>query len=131
MCGGTLTVIPCSRVGHVFRKFSPYKGGANNLAVNTKRLVEVWLGEHKPFYYSIKPSSISLNAGNLSERIALRDRLHCKSFDWYLRNVFPESNWPRNGTIFGYVSTTLRTHSHLFFFHEMGVVIMVMIGLVC
>ncbi|VDL68300.1 unnamed protein product [Nippostrongylus brasiliensis] len=53
MCGGTLEIIPCSHVGHVFRKRSPYKWrkGVNVLKKNAVRLAEVWLDEYKEFYY--------------------------------------------------------------------------------
>lgn len=53
MCGGTLETIPCSHVGHVFRKRSPYKWGAkrNSLQKNLVRLAEVWLDDFKEYYY--------------------------------------------------------------------------------
>ena len=53
MCGGTLEIIPCSHVGHIFRKRSPYKwrGGVNVVKKNSVRLAEVWMDEYKNYYY--------------------------------------------------------------------------------
>lgn len=41
MCGGTLEIIPCSHVGHVFRKQFPYKGARENGRRNAVRLAKV------------------------------------------------------------------------------------------
>lgn len=48
-CGGTLEVIPCSRVGHIFRRRRPYTGpdGRDALLHNSLRLAHVWLDEYK------------------------------------------------------------------------------------
>ena len=53
MCGGTLEILPCSRVGHIFRKTSPYKwrSGVNVMRKNSIRLAEVWMDDYKKFYY--------------------------------------------------------------------------------
>ena len=53
MCGGTLEIVPCSHVGHIFRKRSPYKwrGGVNVVKKNSIRLAEVWMDEYKQYYY--------------------------------------------------------------------------------
>lgn len=58
MCGGNLEILPCSRVGHVFRKATPYSfpGGTSQIVNhNNARLVDVWLDEWSEFYYSFNP----------------------------------------------------------------------------
>lgn len=49
MCGGKLFIIPCSRVGHIFRKRRPYGSpeGRDTMTHNSLRLAHVWLDEYK------------------------------------------------------------------------------------
>ncbi|KAM5255388.1 polypeptide N-acetylgalactosaminyltransferase 11 isoform 4-T4 [Ctenodactylus gundi] len=96
MCGGSLFIIPCSRVGHIFRKRRPYGSpeGQDTMTHNSLRLAHVWLDEYKEQYFSLRPDLKSRSYGNISERVELRKKLGCQSFSWYLDNIYPEMQVP-------------------------------------
>uniref|UniRef100_A0AAR2KZC4 Glycosyltransferase 2-like domain-containing protein n=1 Tax=Pygocentrus nattereri TaxID=42514 RepID=A0AAR2KZC4_PYGNA len=97
MCGGSLEILPCSRVGHVFRKRHPYdfpEGNALTYIKNTRRAAEVWMDEYKQYYYAARPSAQGKAFGSIADRVALRRKLNCNSFRWYLENVYPELRIP-------------------------------------
>ena len=57
-CGGTLLIVTCSHVGHVFRKATPYTfpGGTGHIInKNNRRLAEVWMDKYKDFFYIVTP----------------------------------------------------------------------------
>ncbi|KAI1288152.1 putative polypeptide N-acetylgalactosaminyltransferase 9 [Halotydeus destructor] len=91
MCGGTLEIVPCSHVGHIFRSRSPYqwRTGVNVLKRNSIRLAEVWMDEYKKYYYQRIGSDLG-DFGDISDRLELRKNLQCKSFDWYIKTIYPE-----------------------------------------
>lgn len=45
-----------------------------------------------------------IDYGDVSQRVALRRSLQCKSFEWYLDNVYPEMRRYNNTLFYGEVS---------------------------
>ncbi|XP_053701834.1 polypeptide N-acetylgalactosaminyltransferase 16 [Synchiropus splendidus] len=102
MCGGSLEILPCSRVGHVFRKRHPYdfpEGNALTYIKNTRRAAEVWMDEYKQYYYSARPSAQGKAFGSITDRLTLRRKLNCKPFRWYMENVYPELRVPEQDAV--------------------------------
>ncbi|XP_044011131.1 N-acetylgalactosaminyltransferase 6 [Aphidius gifuensis] len=88
-CGGQMYDAPCSRVGHIYRKFPPFPnpGRGDFLGKNYKRVAEVWMDEYAEFIYRRRPHLRTLNPGDLTEQKALRNKLKCKSFKWFMDNI--------------------------------------------
>ena len=57
-CGGSVEITPCSHVGHLFRKSSPYTfpGGVGDILYgNLARVALVWMDEWAEFYFKFNP----------------------------------------------------------------------------
>uniref|UniRef100_A0A8C9C4F9 Polypeptide N-acetylgalactosaminyltransferase n=1 Tax=Phocoena sinus TaxID=42100 RepID=A0A8C9C4F9_PHOSS len=88
MCGGRMEDIPCSRVGHIYRKYVPYKVPAGvSLARNLKRVAEVWMDEYAEHIYQRRPEYRHLSAGDVTAQKKLRSSLNCKSFKWFMTKI--------------------------------------------
>lgn len=114
-CGGELEIAPCSHVGHLFRKSSPYTfpGGVTDiLDKNLIRVASVWMDEWGEMFYKFNKNAAKLKDDvDIDERIKLRRELRCHTFEWYLRNVWPEHFFPMRDRFFGRIQVADRKSS--------------------
>uniref|UniRef100_A0A182W887 Ricin B lectin domain-containing protein n=1 Tax=Anopheles minimus TaxID=112268 RepID=A0A182W887_9DIPT len=92
MCGGRMLDAPCSRVGHIYRSYSPFHSAKTYdfVAKNHKRVAEVWMDEYKRYVYARDPNRYAIDAGDLSKMKQLRKKLNCKPFRWFMKEVAPD-----------------------------------------
>jgi len=91
-CGGRIVVVPCSHMGHVFRAKNPYVVHPMEVLKNAKRAALVWLDDRLEDFYREMPLARKLDAGDVTERLRLKESLHCQSMAWYIANIYPELN---------------------------------------
>lgn len=104
MCGKGIYTDPCSIISHVFRKNSPHSYPAKSVLFNKIRAVEVWMDNYKDIVYSkIGLKGYLSEAGSLAARFELRERLGCKSFEWYLKNVADFIRIPSKSTSVNFI----------------------------
>lgn len=91
-CGGSIELLPCSRVGHVFRKRRPYgsPNGVDTMIRNSLRAAKVWMDDFIDYFLQQQPTAKLVDYGDIRERQQLRQSLQCKNFSWYLKNIYPE-----------------------------------------
>lgn len=90
-CGGGILFVPCSHVGHVYRNHMPYNFGKLTgkpvISTNLIRVIKTWMDDYDKYYFIREPQAKYRQPGDISEQLALRKRLNCKSFEWFMNNV--------------------------------------------
>lgn len=104
MCEGRLLIHPCSHVGHIFRDYHPYSfQGKDTHGINTLRTILVWMDSvfHK-YFFMYRNDLQGKKAGDLKSRFKLKRQLGCKSFQWYLDNVYKGKKFIYDTHVKGY-----------------------------
>merc|ERR1712216_259094 len=92
--------VPCSHVYHVFRNSQYWKGQVykvphETIYRNKLRTADVWMDEFAGLVHlSMAPLPQGHSVGSLRAPRAVRKRLQCKSFAWYLEVVYPDLKVP-------------------------------------
>lgn len=64
---------------------------------------KVWLDDYAKYFYQRIGGKV-VDFGDVTKRKEIRKRLHCKSFQWYLDNVYPQKIVPDKYVAAGAVS---------------------------
>ncbi|KAM6093508.1 putative polypeptide N-acetylgalactosaminyltransferase 8 [Chlamydotis macqueenii] len=111
-CGGKVEVLPCSRIAHLERAHKPYLPDLSiAMRRNALRVAEVWMDDYKYMVYfawNLPVENPGIDFGDVSSRKELRKKLNCKSFDWYIKNIYPNLIFLPNIVGYGTMKNTLK-----------------------
>ncbi|NXX32876.1 GALT5 acetylgalactosaminyltransferase, partial [Nicator chloris] len=84
------------KVGHCHTAVPPGDSSMLDTPPPSLPSAQVWLDEYKELFYGHAYHLVrsKVDVGDLTQQIRLREKLRCKSFRWYLENVYPDLEAP-------------------------------------
>ncbi|XP_061738396.1 polypeptide N-acetylgalactosaminyltransferase 15-like [Nerophis ophidion] len=100
-CGGSMEVVPCSRVAQIHHQHRPPKRfpDQEQLERNKIRIADVWMGAYRKFFYrrdTLAHFIRQSESSNITDRLLLKRTLGCQDFHWYLSTVYPQLYIPQD-----------------------------------
>ncbi|XP_064615484.1 putative polypeptide N-acetylgalactosaminyltransferase 9 [Liolophura sinensis] len=95
MCGGSMWVIPCSSVAHLFR-LAKHRSFPFHLT-NILRVAHVWMDDYKHEVFERYGDVCNdRDVGNITDRLKIKEKLQCKNFQWYMKNIAYMADVPKD-----------------------------------
>ncbi|KAI3358485.1 hypothetical protein L3Q82_014900, partial [Scortum barcoo] len=99
-CGGSMEVVPCSRVAHLDHHHLPYHFPDQELLQRNKiRIADTWMDAYRKIFYrrdTLAHFIRQSESPNITERLRLKRSLGCRNFHWYLTTVYPQLYIPQD-----------------------------------
>uniref|UniRef100_A0A3B3H5Z9 Polypeptide N-acetylgalactosaminyltransferase n=1 Tax=Oryzias latipes TaxID=8090 RepID=A0A3B3H5Z9_ORYLA len=97
-CGGSMEVVPCSRVAHLSRHHLPYIFPDQEMLRRNKiRVADIWMDAYKKIYYRRDTlAHLIKQVCGPEERLRLKRSLGCRNFHWFLSTVYPQLYVPQD-----------------------------------